>query len=122
MSLCPHQPHHPCRPQLLPFQYLQLPVLLQLEEGRVDTKLVGAAVENDVVNGDAGGVLAEVTEDEEGVAVLVIGVHGLFSNQILISSNFSLKYVSYWAMANVSIIPAMKSTIRRDCNIWSSQR
>ena len=53
-----NQSYHPCCPQHLPFQHLQPSLLLQFEEGRVDAQTVGAAMSDDVIDGDPVGIPA----------------------------------------------------------------
>ena len=75
MFLCPHQPHHPCRPQLLPRQHLQPSLLFQLEQGRIDAELFGTAVLEDVIDGDTIGIPVQVVKNAECILQLVIHVH-----------------------------------------------
>ena len=75
MFLCPHQPHHPCRPQFLPLQHLQPPLLLQLEQGGIDAELFGTAVLEDVIDSDAVRVSPQVMENTNRILLLVIHVH-----------------------------------------------
>ena len=75
MPICLYPPYYARCAQFLPFQHLQPSCLLQFEEGRVDAEFVGAAVEDNIFDGSAFGVLLEVTEDALGVEVFVVSVH-----------------------------------------------